>query len=149
MPSPEHFLIPRTSSTAAAAFPPLMGWDFEDIGGLWGAPLLPAPPTPSAHHVRGASTPPRESLSGRSEAMDILLPASDSWTLPRTPSCSTAETLCLGQKTRIFPGSYVTEHSDFPRGEITAALLLRKKRVPVRVRHAPESTRHLHKNHHA
>ena len=48
-----------------------------------------------------------------------------------------------------FPGSNVTEQSDFPRGEITAPLLLRKKLVPARVWHASESTRQFTNTDHA
>ncbi len=90
-----------------------------------------------------------EPLSGRSETKVILPPASGSWTLPGTSSYSTSENLCMGPKTTEFPRPNVTEHSDFPGGEITASLLLRKKHVPPRVRHASESTRHHHKNHYA
>ena len=64
MPSPEQISPKR--HPAPAAFTPLMGWDrgwyFDGIGGirvLWGAPLLPAPPTPSAHHVGRPWTPPQ------------------------------------------------------------------------------------------
>ena len=89
---------------------------------------------------------PAEPLSGRSETKVILPPSSGSWTLPGTSSYSTSETLCMGSKPRDFPALHVMQDSDFPRGEITAALLLRKKRVPARVRHASESTRHHHKN---
>ena len=130
-------------------FTPLMGWSCYGIGGLCRAPLLPASPIPSAHHARSAVTP----LWSPFLVVRRSCPHSAQQTTPRPlpepqippprrhpPSA---------RKDRIFSGSNVTEHSDFPRGEITAALLLRKKHLPARVRHATESTRHHHKNHHA
>ena len=149
MPSPDQFLIPRTSSPEPAGLPPLMGWVCDGIGGLLDAPLLPASPTPSAHHAGRPLMPPESPLpivrrprpSSSWQAAPRPLSEPQNPPPPRHPVSA--------RKTRIFPGSYVTEHSDFPRGEITASLLLRKKHVPSRVRHASESTRHHHKNHHA
>ena len=149
MPSPDQFLIPRTSSLAPAGLPPLMGWACYGIGGLLDAPLLPASPTPSAHHAGRPWMPPESPLPivrrPRPSSSWQAAPGPSSrlriWT-PRKPHVRPL-------KTSEFPRPNVTEHSDFPGGEITASLLLRKKHVPTRVRHASESTRHHHKNHHA
>ena len=147
MPWPEHSTSPR-EHPAPAGFPPLMGWACDGIGGSRWAPLLPASPTPSAHHAGRPLMPPesplpivrrpRPSFSWQAAPRPSFRPRF--WT-PRKPHARPL-------KTSESPRPNVTEHSDFPGGEITASLLLRKKHVPTRVRHASESTRHHHTNHH-
>jgi len=54
--------MPRISSRAPAGLHSLMGWACDVIGGLLGAPLLPASPTPSAHHAGRPWMPPESPL---------------------------------------------------------------------------------------
>jgi hypothetical protein len=91
------------------------------------------------------STRPLPSVVG----FTVLLPAIGS--LPQANPFDLAplrHLLSAGSKGN-FPGSNVTEQSDFPRVEITAPLLLRKKLVPARVGHASESTRQFTNSDHA
>ena len=58
----EQCNMPRTSIPAPAGLPPLMGWACDGIGGLLGAPLLPASLIPSAHHAGRPWMPPESPL---------------------------------------------------------------------------------------